>query len=66
MNEQIESIKIILSDYKVYQKNKIVKINSAFLFKKIYNLNCPYNNLKLNDSYINDYDPKICICDRYL
>ena len=63
MNEQIESIKIILSDYKVYQKNKIVKINSAFLFKKIYNLNCPYNNLKLNDSYINDYDPKICICD---
>ena len=63
MNEQIESIKIILIYYKVYKKNKIVKINSAFLFKKIYNLNCPYNNLKLNDSYINDYDPKICICD---
>ena len=39
MNEQIESIKIIFRDYKVYQKNTLVQANSVFLFKNIYNLN---------------------------
>ena len=61
----IDLIKYILEDYDNYKKNQIFKLNSVFLFKKLYNIECekydPSSNLIIDKLKINDYNFESCI-----
>ena len=60
----IELIKNILEDYG-YEECRTLKLSSAFLFKKLYNLECEKinSNLKIDKLKINDYNLNNCIND---
>ena len=60
IRELVKSIKNILADYEYFNESKPMKINSVYLFKKIYNL---HSNLKIDKSKLNDYDINSCIYD---
>lgn len=64
-SDKITVIKNILEDFKHHNENINIKINSIFLFKKLYNLECDKRavniDLKINDSRINDYNLIRCI-----
>ena len=68
MREKIDLIKKITEDYETYRgEDKITKLSSIFLFKKLYNLQCdkldPNGNLKIDKEKINDYNLNGCIID---
>ena len=61
----IKTIKKILEDMEGYDEN-YMKVNSVYLFKKIFNLQCDdlgNSNLKIEDQKLNDYDLNKCIND---
>ena len=65
IRENINLIKKILEDYELYQYDKPIKLNSVFLLKKLYNLECDkraeFNHLKIDKLQINNYNIKKCI-----
>ena len=67
IKEKVETIKKILQDYEFYKEDGVMKVNSVFLFKKLYNLNCDEldsnSNLKINELKLNNYDLNACIND---
>ena len=67
IQKKVETIKKILEDYEFYKENGVMRVNSVFLFKKLYNLNCDEldsnSNLKINELKINNYDLNSCIND---
>ena len=66
IREKINNIKSILDDYDLHDKNK-QKVNSVFLFKKLYNsvlLNDdPNSKLIIDIKKINEYNLSNCIND---
>ena len=64
IREKVKEFKEIIEDYDAYDQSKILKLNSVFLFKKIYNLQFkkdPNNSLKIIKEVINDYNLNKCI-----
>ena len=63
--KNIELIEKIIKDYEYDEENEKLKLNSVFLFKKLYNLECekddPNSNLKIDQSKINEYNLNNCI-----
>ena len=64
IKDYIELIKNILEEYG-YGEERTLKLSSAFLFKKLYNLECEKinSNLKIDKLNINDYNLNNCIND---
>ena len=57
-----KTLKKILVDYEFFNENETIKLNSVFLFKKLYNLECENEpNLKIDIARINDYNITNCI-----
>ena len=59
-------MKRIIEDYDSFEENKEIKLNSIFLFKQLYNIQCKkmeLNYLKIDTSKINDYNMNKCIND---
>ena len=67
IRDKIELIKYVLKDYESYDENKKIKLNSVFLFKKLYNIECdrisPNDNYKINPLRLNQYNLYNCIND---
>ena len=68
IREKVKLIKYLIEDYEKYDYNKTnenIRLNSVFLFKKIYNLQCdklaPFNKLKIDKTEINEYNLNNCI-----
>ena len=65
--ERVKTLKEILKDYDLYHEKKIFKLNSIFLFKQLYNMECENeesnNNLKIDKSKLKDYNINDCITD---
>ena len=69
----IKATKSLFEEYNLWGKNKIIKINSVFLFKMLYNRQCEsdndlqlYRNLYINKSKIDAYNINRCIHDNIL
>ena len=66
IREEVESIKRILQEYTPDIKNEI-KLNSVYLFKKLYNLQCQTldkdGNLHIDENDIKKYNLNNCIND---
>ena len=64
MKKKIEMLKEIYSDL-LLEQNKIIKLNSVFLFKALYNKQCdkldPNGSLKIPKDNINSYNLNRCI-----
>ena len=63
IKNELISIKNIFEDYNLYEKDKIIKLNSSLLFKMLYNQQCEndnsvklYRNLCIDKSEIYYYD----------
>ena len=64
IRERVLSFKNMLEDYESYEEGKIIKLNSVFLFKKLYNSQFekdPNNLLQIDKLKINDYNLNNCI-----
>ena len=65
IKNELELIQKIIEGCRLKEENKI-KLNSVYLFKKLYNLKCEDMkeiNLKIDENKLNDYDLNKCIND---
>jgi len=66
IREEMDLIKGIIEGYSLENQDKAIKLNSVYLFKKLYNLKCDAmkeTNLKIEESKLNDYNLNKCIND---
>jgi len=66
--KEFQLIRDIIKEYYLFfGENRKIKLDSIFLFKKLYNLECekkdPNSNLKISKFKINDYNLNNCIND---
>ena len=66
IEDNINELKRIIEDYDSFEENKKIKLNSIFLFKQLYNIQCKkmeQNYLKIDANKMNDYNINKCIND---
>ena len=67
IRKEVDLIENILKEYDKDYKEKIIKLNSVYLFIQLYNKECekidPKSNLKIENKLIKEYDLKNCIND---
>ena len=65
IKKEIYEFRNIVEYYFFYEENGIFKLNSIFLFKQLYNIQCEkmeqYRNIEIDKNKINDYNIYKCI-----